>query len=182
LVDPADINADLPDWPDDVVDQWLLKLANRGPDTGWPPPNVLDGHAWKYILGGRPLSWWKQVSWKLEEHELKFESLSCGARRIVSGMIDGHINDVPNIFSAGPDSKRRFVAVGRYVAQHGTFPRPLVVMRLEDGLSVLDGNHRMTALCACQGASEQIVKSGGAAPLKSHRLWMGTHADGEVPL
>jgi hypothetical protein len=33
-----DIKKDLPDWPDDVIDQWLLKLANQT-GMGWPPPD-----------------------------------------------------------------------------------------------------------------------------------------------
>jgi hypothetical protein len=40
-----DIKKDLPGWPDDVIDQWLLKLANQS-GMGWPPPNPMTGHRW----------------------------------------------------------------------------------------------------------------------------------------
>lgn len=36
MVDVADIKKDLPAWPDDVIDQWLLYFANE-PECGWPP-------------------------------------------------------------------------------------------------------------------------------------------------
>jgi hypothetical protein len=36
----VDIKKDLPNWPDDVIDQWLLYFANE-PDCGWPPPDPL---------------------------------------------------------------------------------------------------------------------------------------------
>jgi hypothetical protein len=53
----ADIKADLPNWPDDVVDQWVLKLANQS-GMGWPPPDPMEGHRWEPLLthlspGGR---------------------------------------------------------------------------------------------------------------------------------
>jgi hypothetical protein len=41
----ADIQADLPGWPGDVVEQWLHYFANE-PDCGWPPPEpfaIADG-------------------------------------------------------------------------------------------------------------------------------------------
>ena len=181
MVDLATIKVDLPHWPDDVVDQWLLKLANRGPDTGWPPPEYLDGHAWKYILGRRPLAWWKSVAWDLQEHDLEFEVLSRFTRKIVNGMIEGHVNGLPN-FYALPDGKARFLSATRYLAKHGTFPRPPIVMRVQDGLWVIDGNHRVSAFCYCRIASDQILQKGGTAPLKRQQLWIGTHATGEVPL
>jgi len=172
VVDLATIKADLPDWPDDVIKQWLLKLANRGPDTGWPPPEDLDGNAWKYILGGRPPSWWKKVTWKLEDRDVNFEALSRGTKLIVNDMLGG--DD-----TAEPDA--RLIGAANYVAKHGSFPKPLVAMQLEDGLSVLDGNHRVAALCACQAIPDTVSKKGGTPPLKSQKVWMGTHAAGEVP-
>jgi hypothetical protein len=181
VVDFATIKADLPHWPDDVIQQWLLKLANRGADTGWPPPERLDGHAWKYILGGRPLSWWKDVSWQLGDNDLEFDALSQASKRIVNQMIDAHINGVANVYSTMADSKTRFESASRYIAENGTLPKPLIVMRLNDGLSVIDGNHRTAALCYCQATADDILKNGGVAPMKSHQIWLGAHAKGEVP-
>ena len=65
MVELADIKKDLPLWPDDVIEEWLLRLANRS-DTGWPPPELGD-HVWKNILGNKSLSWWRDVNWNLEE-------------------------------------------------------------------------------------------------------------------
>ena len=101
---------------------------------------------------------------------------------VISDMINAHVNDVPNFYSAMPDGKARFLSAVQYLEKHGSLPRPLVVMRLEDGLRVIDGNHRVTALCFCQATPAEILKRGGTPPLKNHQLWMGTHAAGEVPL
>jgi hypothetical protein len=43
MITLADIKKDLPAWPDDVIEQWLLYLARRD-DTGWPPPEPLGDH------------------------------------------------------------------------------------------------------------------------------------------
>ncbi len=127
MVEHADIKADLPNWPDDVLDQWLLKLANRGPDTGWPPPEDLEGHAWENILGRRPLSWWKNVTWQLQQSELTFAQLCVGTKRIINGMIDAHVGNARNVY-AGANSKARVAAALRYISKHGTFRDSLVAM------------------------------------------------------
>jgi hypothetical protein len=169
------------DHPDEVIEQWLLKLANRAPDTGWPPPEPLGNHAWKYILGGRPLSWWKAVSWKLEDSDLTFDSLCAASKRIVRDMLDGHVNGRPNAISRMADGRIRFLAAGKYVSEHGTLPEPPLVIRLTNGLSVLDGNHCVAALCFRRIASERIVNISGVAPEKTHKVWVASHPRGEVP-
>jgi hypothetical protein len=181
LVDLATIKTDLPDWPDKVIELWLLKLANRGPDTGWPPPEPFGDNAWKHILGDKPLSWWKSVTWQLEERDLNFDALSQDSRSIVNKMLDAHINNKINDYTTLPNSKARFESAALYVAENGTFPEPLVGIELKDGLSVLDGNHRMTALCYCQKTAEEILEEGGVAPAATQKIWMGSHPRGEVP-
>jgi hypothetical protein len=181
LVEFSEIKADLPDWPDEVIQEWLLPLANRGDDTGWPPPAPLKG-AWKGILGGRTLAWWKQVMWKLEEREVTFGALSNRSRQLVQGMLDAHVNNIPNDYAGMLNGKKRFLSAGQYVSEHGTFPKPLVAMQSKDGLSVIDGNHRLTALCFRQAASERVINVSGVPPSKLHKLWLGTHQNGEVPI
>ncbi len=174
MVELADIKKDLPDWPDDVIAEWLLRLANRGPDTGWPPPEPLGDHVWKNILGGKPLSWWKGVTWKLEEHDVTFEALSTATQSIVSEMLEGHVNGAQNIYGHWPESKARFLSAERFVSEHGTYPKPPLAMRLNEGLRVIDGNQRVTALCFRQSASKEILKLNGVPPLKGHKVWVGT--------
>ena len=69
-----------------------------------------------------------------------------------------------------------------HLLKTGEFQKPLVVMELEDGLSVIDGNHRVTALIACQAQNDAILQKGGKVPATKQKIWMGTHAKGEVPL
>jgi hypothetical protein len=82
----ADIKNELPAWPDDVIRQWLHYFANE-PDCGWPPPEPLGDHRWSRLLGGRPLSWWKNVTWKKEKVKCELASLSPKARADVTDIV-----------------------------------------------------------------------------------------------
>src|SRR5713101_4165738 len=86
MVSLADIKKDLPAWPDDVIEEWLLYLANRE-DTGWPPPDPMGGHPWALILGHRPIPWWRDVVWKLEKVDCSLAGLSESTKRIVMQML-----------------------------------------------------------------------------------------------
>src|SRR4030081_289833 len=79
MVTVADIQKDLPGWPDDAVEQWLHYFANE-PNCGWPPPEPLGDHRLSKPLGGMPLSWWKNVTWKKERVKCDLASLSPKAR------------------------------------------------------------------------------------------------------
>jgi hypothetical protein len=80
MVTVAAIKKDLPDWPNDVVEQWLHYFASEL-DCGWPPPEPLGTHRWKGLLGGKPLSWWKNVTWKKQTLTFNLANLTEGAGR-----------------------------------------------------------------------------------------------------
>jgi hypothetical protein len=96
-------------------------------------------------------------------------------------MLDGHVNGKPNAISGIADGRIRFLAAGKYISEHGTLPEPPLVIRLTNGLSVLDGNHRVAALCFRRLASERIVNISGVAPDQTHKVWVASHPRGEVP-
>ena len=179
MVRIADIRKDLPDWPDDVIDPWLLRHANRS-DLGWPPPDPIEEHGWTHLLGDKPLSWWKNVSWKLEDVDCAFENLSGATKYIVAQTTDAHVNGAKNNYG-GDGSKRTFDAALRHLLRHGTFSKPLIGMRIRDGLSILDGNHRISAHVVSQQMDEaQLKAKNGHKPQAKQKLWIGTHSAGEV--
>jgi hypothetical protein len=173
----ADIKNDLPSWPDGVISQWLFHLANRD-DTGWPPPEPLGYHPWAFILGFRPLSWWREVSWKLEKTDCGLANLCQGTKAIVARMLVEKANG-----TIDEETRTRFKKASDYILKNGGFEEPPIATRLADGLSVLDGNHRMTAFCGLQQVPAEILeKRGLRKPAQEHALWIGTHSRGEVPL
>jgi Ribosomal protein L7/L12 dimerisation domain len=172
----ADIKNDLPTWPDEVIKEWLLYLANRE-DTGWPPPSPLGFHPWAFILGHRPIQWWGDVTWKLEKTDCSFENLSQSTRHIVR-QTRAEIASK----TADPSTTRRFHRAFQYILHHDTFEKPLVAIQIASGLSILDGNHRIAAFCFLQDASAEWIKRlGGQKPAQEQEVWVGTHSRGETP-
>jgi hypothetical protein len=84
MVTVADIKEKLPNWPDEVVGEWLLYFAN---EIGWPPAEPLGTNRWGGILGNRPLSWWADVTWK-EENVDSFDKLSKATQVRVADVIN----------------------------------------------------------------------------------------------
>jgi hypothetical protein len=176
MVEFADIKKDLPNWPDDVIKEWLLYLANRD-DTGWPPPDPLGG-SWAAILGGRPLSWWRGVSWALKSVDCSLDALAPKTNDIVTSMRAEITAKQANAATQG-----RFNHALYYILTQGTFPKPLIGMKVNDRLLVLDGNHRVAAFTAAQLFPDATLQEKGWHQVASQQdVWIGTHSNGEVPL
>jgi hypothetical protein len=145
MVSVEDIKKDLPAWPDDVIEQWLKYFANE-PDCGWPPPDPLGEHRWKRLLGGKPLSWWKQVTWEKKKVLCRLDDLAAKAKADVSDIIDAW-----NDGTADATTKKRVAQPWVHIKNNGVFPRALVTMQRTDGMSLIDGSHRMAAFVMFQG-------------------------------
>jgi hypothetical protein len=124
MVTVADIKKDLPAWPEDVIEQWLHYFANE-PDCGWPPPDPLGDHRWSGILGGRPLSWWKQVTWNKKTVDCGLVNLSNKSVSIVTEII-AHYNNK----TADAVTTRRFKHAYIYIMDHAAFPKPVIMMKV----------------------------------------------------
>jgi hypothetical protein len=55
------------------------------------------------------------------------------------------------------ETRARFKKAADYILMNGAFREPPIAMRLADGLSILDGNHRITAFCGLQEAPAEIL-------------------------
>lgn len=176
MVSVAEIKNDLPEWPDDVIEQWLHYFANEA-DCGWPPPDPLGNHRWNGLLGSKPLSWWKNVTWQKEAVTCGLASLTPKARTDVTRIMVDMDSGV-----ADASTKKRVAQPWIYVRDHGIFPRPLVMMKKADGLSLIDGSHRMAAFEMIQRLTDaQLVAMGSDRPERRQEVWLGTHSNGEVP-
>jgi hypothetical protein len=177
LIALADIKQDLPSWPDDVIDQWLLYFANE-PDCGWPPPEPLDNHRWSGILGARSLSWWKEVTWKKEAVDCSLANLSNRSKEIVNQLSTAFVNK-----TADPVTTRRIKDAYIYILDNACLPKPMLVMKVQRGLTILDGNHRAAAFHTLQiTPDESFKKRNKKKALPMQDVWIGNHSAGEVPL
>jgi hypothetical protein len=176
MVSVADIKRDLPDWPDDLIEQWLHYFANES-DCGWPLPEPLGNHRWNGILGGKPLSWWKNVTWEKETVTCDLASLTEKARTDVSEIVTEM-----NTGTASASTQRRVAQAWIYIKDNGVFPRALVTMKKGDGLRLIDGSHRMAAFEMVQSLTDvQLAELGVKRPAREQEVWVGTHSEGDVP-
>jgi hypothetical protein len=74
MVTVADIQKDLPNWPKEVIDPWLIEFAND-PGMGWPPPKPYGDHRWMAT---------KVAGWKLRaiNHDSRRNGKSSGVNYI----------------------------------------------------------------------------------------------------
>jgi hypothetical protein len=177
MISVADIKSDLPNWPNDVIDDWLLYFANE-PNCGWPPPEPLGDHRWAGILGDRPLSWWRDVTWSKESVKCGLDNLSPKSRGIAATMIVEISGGTADALT-----KRRYQQALQHILESGTFFGPIVAMKRPNGLLVLDGNHRISAFCGLRFMPEVwFVKLGKTKPPPEQEAWIGARSDGEGPL
>jgi hypothetical protein len=173
----ADIKKDLPTWPDDVIEQWLLYLADRK-DTGWPPPDPLGDHPWTHILSDKPVAWWSMVQWKLQKIDCSLAKLSKDTKARVLEIYDVAVSkskkDEYNLI-------RRHNESLFYLLHNGTFPKPIIATAVASGLNVLDGSHRVTGLYSAQQMTAvQLANLRVKRPPVTQEIWVGTHSGGEV--
>lgn len=172
----ADIQADLTGWPDEVVDEWILYFVNDG--LGWPPPEPYGVHRWGRILGRRPISWWKNVNWKLAKANFAVAFLAPKSK----GIVETIIRNVDQRL-ADKDTTRRFANAFHYVLDNASLPNAISAMQTPEGLLLLDGNHRMSAFCSLQRMPEDwFEKKGKKKAAIEQPIWIGTHPKGELPL
>ncbi|MBR1143341.1 hypothetical protein [Bradyrhizobium sp. AUGA SZCCT0431] len=172
----ADIQKDFPNWPDAVIDPWLIEFAND-PGMGWPPPEPYGNHRWGRLLGQRPLSWWQNVTWALEKTDCGLSELTPKAR--------ADVLDIRKEISGGAPSastKRRWDNIFRYMLNTGTFPATPLVMRRPEGLSLIDGAHRFAVFSALQSTpKDKFASLKVEKPSLEQEVWTGIHKDGELP-
>ncbi len=177
MVVVEDIQKDLPNWPEAVIKPWLIEFAND-PDMGWPPPDPFGDHRWGRLLGNRPLTWWRDVKWTLEKVDCSFDGLTPKAKRDVIGIRTEISGRQPSEIT-----KRRWDNIFRYTLNAGIFPIAPIVMQRPEGLSPLDGTHRMAVFSALQlMPRESYAAKGLEKPALKQEVWLGVHKDGELPL
>lgn len=177
------ICTDLPAFPVDVVDEWLLPYATS---VGWPPahtPSAIPTNRWRYILGGRPLAHFQSMEWKPAEVDLRRQPLTVESKRSLGQMASGAFLGTSNIYTEQiPDLEARVLSVHEYVREHAVLPVMPALEQQATGLHVLDGNHRLTAWIVAAGAMSSPAYRdyvlGVEIPFSA---WVGTRTAGHSP-
>jgi hypothetical protein len=95
-------------------------------------------------------------------------------------MVDAHVGGEKNAYDAAPE---RFFDQLDIILEEKKFPKPIVVVPMKSGLSVIDGNNRIAAHAYALSPllpADRLEKAGGLLPSLVQQAWRGTHKDGEM--
>ena len=87
------IKKDLPNFPDEIIRDWLEPPANR---EKWPPDEK--SIAWRGILLKRPLEFWQKVDWKKVQLNLEQIQLSPDSQETIVVMHQAYVLNEKNFF------------------------------------------------------------------------------------
>ena len=139
------IITDLPNFPEEVVEQFLLPFAK---ELGWPPGKSENDpfNRWKYILRKNDLKYWRQLKWNKEILKLSPHQLLPKDIEMVLGLIEANVNKKTNIYSMTmQDSKERFDRICTYLKNEGVYPSTVALEQIGDRFTIIDGCHRLAA-------------------------------------
>ena len=142
-----EIKSTLPNFPDEVITDWLLPFAN---ELGWPPTH----ERWPYIFAqpigswyATPTDFWRNTSWTKEVMDFSAIALTPSSRKCINDMLNAYLNNEDNSYrrTLGPRGKARYMNVMKYLLEQGHLPKPPVLLQEAHGHSIIDGNHRFLA-------------------------------------
>lgn len=167
----ADLKATLPNFPDEVLTDWLLPYARS---EGWPPfegrDNMPRGPRWPYLLGRKPLGYWTDLNWSLHHGDIEFNQLEPRTRDTITQMIRAAAMGEINIYSTSiPDLKERFDRVLSHLTATRNLPGTPTLFKTEAGFRVMDGNHRLAAY-----SFFKILAESNHSVIQPQRFWVAS--------
>ena len=136
-----------PNMPDEVFEKWLEPIAK---EYGWPFQSASDSTKdtkWFYVLGKLDLIFWVNAIWHMDMIDFKTVSLSYGTNLSINSIRQRVVEGLPTFFSSVAGSEERFGAAADFIRATGTIPGAIVVLIRNGQLEIVDGNHRIAALC-----------------------------------
>jgi hypothetical protein len=112
---------------------------------------------WLYILAGRPLDFWRNVSWDLERVNLVTlvqSKLTSSCNRALTEMETAYFEGIPNPYSQQiPDGRERTLQALTFLQTHHVFPCPPAFLCHPNGMM----SSIRTSKCSGRGASDLAV-------------------------
>jgi hypothetical protein len=166
-----ELKATLPNFPEEILEEWLMPYAKS---EGWPPfgnDGFPFGPRWPYLLGKKPLSYWVGLGWSEERVHVEPDSLTPRCQDSIAQIMSAAVMGERNLYSESiPDLVPRFKGILAYVEQNKELPKPPALIRVADGLKVVDGSHRMAVYFAMRIFSRESGRADLDIP--PQRFWM----------
>jgi hypothetical protein len=137
------VEEDLPNFPQDIIEQWMGYYAQS---EGWPPADPPEGR-WGDLLGNRGLSYWQGVEWHLETLSPEVIQLTPDCEDLIEQIKAAHAERAQNAYSEfmGEEARNRFHNIIWYLRNEGSLPCPPILLNHDGAYEILDGNHRVAA-------------------------------------
>jgi len=136
---------DLPNFPDDVVEQFLLPFAK---DLGWPPGKFENdpSNRWEKILLFNDLDYWRKLKWNKKTLKLTPYNLLPKDKEIIVNLMLSNVLGQITVYSITmSDSKERFDRICTYLKREGVFPKTVAIEQMGDKFRIIDGCHRLAS-------------------------------------
>lgn len=138
----------LPNMPNEVFDTWILPIIRDHND--WPYDNILSSHPspqWSQYFGLYTLASISNCSWYRMSLNFDMSCLDPLSNRTIEILIENHVYnyDATGKFNVR-NSKERFFELVKFIKRTKSIPAPIIGINRHDGLRILDGSHRLSAL------------------------------------
>jgi len=139
----ADARCTFPNFPDEVFTLWL---EDRVKQSGWPP----EGIEWQGFLFGQSPEYWKSLQWSKLTLTVSPELMASKSFSLAMHIIEAGKGTKSILSAYIPNTADRFKSALSFVTENATTPGTPLLLLAQDGIEVIDGNHRIAALLAVQ--------------------------------
>lgn len=138
----------LPNMPDEVFNTWLLPIIKD--HNQWPYADVFSSHPsdqWEKYFAFFTLAQISSCYWTQIELTFDKSCIDSVSNQTIDVLISKHVHNIDKIGNFNVrNSEKRFWAFVEFIKKTRNIPPPIIGLNTEDGLRVLDGNHRLAAL------------------------------------
>lgn len=137
-----------PNMPNEVFNTWLLPIITD--HKSWPYDDILSPHPsrqWDQNFGLFTLKDISNCIWHRMSLSFDMLCLDSVSNRTIDVLIKKHVYNLETTVRFNVrNSRSRFFSFVEFIKSKGNIPEPIIGINTDDGLRVLDGNHRLSAL------------------------------------
>jgi hypothetical protein len=138
----------LPNMPDEVFNTWLFPIIRD--HKSWPYCNISASHPscqWSQYFGLFTLNDIANCLWHKISLTFDMGCLDPITNKTIDTLIQKHVHNLDSGVKFNVrNSKNRFLGFVELIKRKGSIPPPIIGINTDNGLRILDGNHRIAAL------------------------------------
>ena len=144
------IKQDLPNFPDEIIKNWLVPIAKNYKWTS-------EQKEWEGILFFKTIEFWQGKRWKKQNINLNEIVFSKETIDVRNGLYNTYVLNQDNSYSNLGNGRNRFLRASSYLLENGNFFDPIYLLFEQSQYSVVDGNHRFVAWHSAMQLLEELA-------------------------